>query len=1409
MKTFLQYFLIITLLFFSSFTFGNTPQTSTKNTKSTLAWIKNNGQFNKSIAYSSKTFVADISIRRNKNIEYYIPVKGNKRVRFQESFLSYDLQSKEIIGNNKSRTIVNYFGKTKTIQNIPSYNSLSLGELWLGINVELKATPNNFEKVFTVEPNIDTKKIRIKMDGISDLCINENEELQVDLEDNSIIFTKPIAYQNINGEKVLIPVSYNTNKNGDFYSYGFELGNYNKDLAITIDPLLASTYLGGSMIDLAKKVKVANSNIVYVAGSSSSIDFPSTLQSFDPTYNSDMDVFVAAFSNDLTELKTCTFIGGTNGDYLSDMVLDNDDNVYITGKTKSADYPTTTNAFDTIFNSSGEKRYSDIMISMFNPHLDTLVYSTFVGNDLDDFATAMDIDNQGDILITGFSKNGILPVGLPQFNPFTKDLIFFKMDNTLSNILASNSIASDTNTTVSTDITHDSYNNVFITGNTDDKYFPTTIDSYQDTLVGDIDAFVLKINNDLNNIIAATYLGGKSIDLSVALLSDNLDNIILTGSTFSPRFPTTENAYDTIYSNNSNSTFPDAFLCKMDNNLNTVISSTFIGGQGYESGADLAVDSQGNIFVAGVTNSIDFPVFCNSYDNSYNGNEDCFIVGINPDLSNLKVSTLYGSKNEDRAFSIFIDANNSIYISGYTKSTDLADSTSYDNSYNGVGDGLVFKMSDHLDKPYPCCSELLSPQNYSTGIPRDIKLIWSKARGATGYYVSLGTSADSFDILNHFNNGNDTLVSLDSLPCGETIFVHIYPYNSNGINNDCQIYQFNTIEPFIDRKVYDICEGDSINWRGNTYYQAGEYEENYIDIFGCDSTYSLKLNVHYPFYEIDTIFICDGDIYSWQGNDYGTQGKYYQIDTSIYGCDSTYQLDLYVYDVFTQNDTATICQNSYYEWHGSNYTLPGNYIKVYTDQNGCDSTYYLNLIVKPNYLFEENATICQNESYYWQGNIYDSTGTYFRTYTSIFGCDSIYKLSLNVNPVYNLNITESICQGDTFYFSDTLFFESGKYSVELYTSEGCDSIINLSLIVNPAYNLQDTISICEGDTIYYGSEAFFEEGEYTINQQTVMGCDSTTQLTLHVLPVFYQFDTLSLCIGDTISWEGMQITQAGDYTNSATTTCDSIVNLNVYTLPTYQIYDTIHTCLGDTIVWQGLDIHHSGIYTKSYQTIDGCDSIFHLNLKAGTNYLFTQDIEICQNDTIYWQDTILTTSGIYYSYYKTKELGCDSTYRVYVTQTLIDTSVTVSNDTLYAVSDSFASYQWLKCPELSIIDGADRDTYIASESGSYMVRIVKGGCVDTSNCHYVIATKTDELQIQNVKIYPNPVYNNIIFTNITNYDGDYTLRINNLQGQKVCKRKKTNNSKSIDISNLRSGIYIATVNYGKYIYHQKIIVLQD
>jgi hypothetical protein len=152
---------------------------------------------------------------------------------------------------------------------------------------------------------------------------------------------------------------------------------------------------------------------------------------------------------------------------------------------------------------------------------------------------------------------------------------------------------------------------------------------------------------------------------------------------------------------------------------------------------------------------------------------------------------------------------------------------------------------------------------------------------------------------------------------------------------------------------------------------------------------------------LDTTFvvICEGEPFEWEGTTYSQS----TIDTreyvSQYGCDSTLVLHLTVNPTYEFNETHVMCQEEIYPWHGESYTQTGNYTKEYQTVNGCDSIYYLTLIVNPVYSFEIKDTICDGEIYSWHGVDYTQTGNYTKEYQTVNGCDSIYHLNLTVNPL--------------------------------------------------------------------------------------------------------------------------------------------------------------------------------------------------------------------------------------------------------------------------------------------------------------------------------------------------------------------------------------------------------------------------
>ncbi|HHH52400.1 MAG TPA: hypothetical protein ENK91_01970, partial [Bacteroidetes bacterium] len=876
--------------------------------------------------------------------------------------------------------------------------------------MNIVAKGNNIEKIFHLEPFSNPKQINLKLNGVEDICENENGELQLEINGNTIAFTTPIAWQIINGNKIDIPVSYNIKEN---FVYGFNLGDYNPQFPLYIDPLLSSTFIGGSQMDIVNKIAISSTGKVYAGGITSSPDFPFTPGSFDETFNEAQDIFIAVFDSSLSTLEACTFVGGQGQDILTDMKLDDNDNVYFSGYTTSQDYPVTSLAYDTTFNNPG-KPFTDIVISCLDSKLKEMKYSTFMGSELGDKAVAFDFDGSFNLIVTGISGGGIPIVG-PQFFPDAKEFIIFKMDSQLKNLLATNSIQTDS-LTIPVDLVAESSQSVFITGYTEDPNFPVTPNAFMDTLTGYSDVFVINLSNDLSVLNNSTFLGGKKYEAPTDIILDKDNNVLLAGNTKSKSFPVTTNAYDTIFAN-PDAGLDDIFICMLDFTLSEIKYSSFLGGNNQEILGQLAIDDTGNIFLSGSTNSKDFPMFCNSIDDVFNGTSDGFVVKFSPKLENLIGASFIGGDEDDYCLGLARDHAGNIYTAGFTTSIDFPVYNGFDNFYNGdSGDGFIMKMSADLQKPYPCCTQIFDPVPESIDNPRILNLKWEQSIGATGYLLSIGTTKDSFNLLYKYDLANQTSYIWD-FDCGDdTVYVKISPYNDFGVNETCDTIWFVIRQPFENTEYISICEGDSVEWQGSYYSESGVYTESYMDIEGCDSTYTLNLNVYPNYYYGEDAEICNGDSYFWQGDFYTTAGDYYKNYNTINGCDSIFELQLTVLPSYLFEFDTTICQGDTVFWQNYSLTSGGFYTSEYQTIDGCDSIYQLNLTVLPSYYFEEEAGICEGDTFYWQGMTLDSAGTYFVQYSTVENCDSNYLLNLSVFPSYSFEEAAEICSSDTFYW---------------------------------------------------------------------------------------------------------------------------------------------------------------------------------------------------------------------------------------------------------------------------------------------------------------------------------------------------------------------------------------------------------
>ena len=593
-----------------------------------LPFIENQGQIDSQVKFYAKTFGGTVFVT-DSSLTYSFPEKNstskqNQGLAVKEQFISGNgLKSS---GLDKSSSSVNYFvgDKKNWHSDISTYNSVSLGQVWPLIDVTLHAYGNNVEKIFLVNPGANPDEIKLAFDGINSLSVDKDGKLVLDTDLGPISMTKPVAYQEINGERRLVDVSYWVIGN----KYGFTVGDYDHNYSLYIDPLLASTIFGGLQGETIYGITLDSSGNVYVAGTTYSFGFPTTVGAYDQTFNGDLsgsgqapDIFISKLNSNLTTLLASTFIGGNDNEARA-IALDSSGNVYITGKIGSSDYPTTAGAYDRTLSGS-----YNVFISKLDSSLHTLQASTFLGGGYD--ATALALDSSGNVYVTGITYSPDFPTtsGAYDRTPSLSGFHIFisKLDPTLTTLLASTFLGhGDYYYSYPYAITVDSSGNVYVAGNfhvdtnTWIPDFPTTVGAYDQTLNGVDDAFISKLDSSLHTLQASTFLGGSDRpannnrnDVVYAIKLDSSGNVFVTGITYSPDFPTTAGAYDQTLNGTA-----AAFISKLDSSLHTLQASTYLDGAIAHA---ITVDSSGNVYVGGEGGGIYFPTTAGAYSSPRGG----------------------------------------------------------------------------------------------------------------------------------------------------------------------------------------------------------------------------------------------------------------------------------------------------------------------------------------------------------------------------------------------------------------------------------------------------------------------------------------------------------------------------------------------------------------------------------------------------------------------------------------------------------------------------------------------------------------------------------------------------------------------------------------------------------------------
>ena len=243
-------------------------------------------------------------------------------------------------------------------------------------------------------------------------------------------------------------------------------------------------------------------------------------------------------------------------------------------------------------------------------------------------------------------------------------------------------------------------------------------------------------------------------------------------------------------------------------------------------------------------------------------------------------------------------------------------------------------------------------------------------------------------------------------------------------------------------------------------------------------------------------------------------------------------------------------------------------------------------------------TICEGTTYDFHGRDLTQAGIYSDTLQTINGCDSVIVLTLSINPVYHDTINAAICEGSVYTENGFNESEAGTYTQNLQTVNDCDSIVTLNLTVNSALTSIINAEICEGTTYSENGFEQSEAGTYTQTLQTSNGCDSIVTLNLSMKPNSTTTFTATVCEGTVYTENGFNASETGIYTRTMENAngCDSTITLDLTVNPSYQIGVLAIINRGETYTNFGFNKSEAGTYTQHLQTVDGCDSTIMLTL---------------------------------------------------------------------------------------------------------------------------------------------------------------------------------------------------------------------
>lgn len=1035
----------------------------------------------------------------------------------------------------------------------------------------------------------------------------------------------------------------------------------------------------------------------------------------------------------------------------------------------------------------------------------------------------------------------------------------------------------DSTWVITTDIACDSSDNIYVLGRFGDQLdLDPSSKSYMISSKGYEDAFLAKYNSNGQFLWGHGY-GGSYIDQVGQLSIDSAQNVWITGTfydtvDFDPGIGTTtliakaRDIYFAKYDENGNFQFakaiggnglnfshslingsnncvylvgrfadtcdfdpgsakanlistrlrwPDPFMAKYDSLGRYIWAKQFNGSSHI---GRIRIDKKENIYIAGsLRSSMDFDLSTGVKTVRAKAWSDAFVASYDSSI-NLRWTHNFGGKTGDNGvWDIEVNDQHVNATGSFCWSVDFNPSSSADSILVSAGNpsnNTVNPFILQLDTNGVFVSAASIKADYGAGACLSIdrkKMVVS------------GTFAGGADL----DISSATKRTVSTYGIGGDIFLAQYGY-------------VNPCKPTSSVLIRNIC-GPFVAPSGcKVYHQSGTYTDTVMNVAGCDSIITINLTIRNTFSTISTS-VCDS-FKAPSGKIFRVTGVHSDTIANAGGCDSIITIDLRIKKK-VKITKVVACDSFFSASHNRYFTQSGNYYDTLTGANNCDSIVVLKLTVNKSSSGNLAVTSCDSFTAPSGRHTHYKSGTYFDTLSTLNGCDSVLRISLVINQTKSRKIKVTAC--DTFVSPGNRhsYTTSGTYYDTLATSSGCDSVLEMEVIIkNTTFNYLQTLA-CDSLVSPSGKYTIYKSGVYRDTLMNQAGCDSIMVMTVDIHHP--TVSTLSINSCDSfLSPSGKHLyTNSGTYHDTILNAngCDSIITLNLIISNTLVSKIAPSAC-GSFISPSGKYVwNQSGLYFDTLSTVSGCDSIVEIQLIVlpksfntlalshcdsvispngrhvykntgqyrdtlisanGCDSILTLDVTIyrsrnsviskvaCDSYTLPSGKRTVTQSGTYYDTIQTT-MGCDSVLKIQVTIETLKAKVYLDTvkSRFYTLSTG-VSRQWLECLSnntYKAVPNATDSIFTPTTTGKYAVQLKGLVCTDTSTCQNILVTNRREAEAFTWKVYPNPTSGQILVETSVAFNG--TLQILNPSGEVVGERTFSGKQLNLNLADLAKGIY--------------------